>query len=326
MKDRLYLVLGVLLVAAVVGLVCWSPWELREPVYAGKPVSFWLTHTNSMGWTPVLDSDAIPFLIKALRRDSWFGAAVYRKRMWPRLPAAIKSHLPPPANPVFRDRAASLLYWMGPTAEPAVPALIRALEQDDYYVVRNQAAAALGSIGKGDSNVVTALVGALRDKPVRSAAISALRQIGQGTNAAVAALTEASKGNGRRVRLPADSKLGAIGYRNETAVAALTEALKHKDRYVRIFAAFALCDIGAGTGGSTVVTVLTEALKDAEAEVRRRAAGCLGQIGKGNKAVVVGLTEAINDTNLLVHLEAAKSLLKLAPKAAAKAKLRTPSP
>jgi hypothetical protein len=195
MRNRLYLVLGILLVAAVVGLLWWSPWEARqvpEPVYDGKPISYWLSTTGMMWFSGdigvgtvvppeflVNGSNSVPFFTKALKRDSWIGAAVYRKQVWPKLPPSIKSHLPPPGGNVYaRQNAVLLLGLMGPMAKPAIPSLIRALREDEDRGVRNNAAWALGQPGKGDKSAIAALTAALNDKDayVRRMATNALRQ------------------------------------------------------------------------------------------------------------------------------------------------------
>jgi hypothetical protein len=115
MKTRLYLLGSVLPLAAVVGLLWWSPWVPRvppEPVYDGKPISYWFTNriTSSLTMSPVppktllSDSNAVPFPIRELKRDSWIGAAVYRKQVWPKLPSSIQKHLPAPADhPMVRQ-------------------------------------------------------------------------------------------------------------------------------------------------------------------------------------------------------------------------------
>jgi hypothetical protein len=186
MKNRLYLVLGMLLIAALGAVLWWSPWEPREPVYDGKPLSYWLA---ALGVTPislkarnslVSDSNAVPFLIKALQRDSWIGAAVYRKRIWPNLPPSMRRHSPAPADNaqarynavvwlqvIERSGTESEARTERPMAKPAVPYLIRALKEDDNVSVRLQVAGALGDIGKGDSNVVPALTVALKDEDGR---------------------------------------------------------------------------------------------------------------------------------------------------------------
>jgi hypothetical protein len=180
MKNRPYLVLGILLVAAL----GWAAWqalrEPREPVYEGHPIGYWFGSAKGLGgssrlqpWTVhfARDSNATPFVIRMLKRDSWFGQAYYRKWLWPKLPTSISSHLPaPPAdNPATREAAAVCLSLMGSGAKSAIPALTRALREDEVPRVRRSAAwalgtVALGSAGQRDKMVVAALSDALKDK------------------------------------------------------------------------------------------------------------------------------------------------------------------
>ena len=194
MKNRLYLVGGVLLVAALGGLVCWSPWQPREPpepVYEWEPLSYWLSSTGAtwlsgdIGVATVVPSDflvhgsnSVPYFVRALKRDSWIGAAMYRKQVWPKLPPGIRKHLTSPAdNRVLRENASECLGLMGSKARPAIPALIRALKEDDDQTVRINAAWALAHAGKGDSAVTAALTEVSKDKDanIRKTATYALR-------------------------------------------------------------------------------------------------------------------------------------------------------
>ena len=199
MKNRLYFVCGVLVVAAAAGvwLVPWAeramPRQAPEPAYAGKPMSYWLTNVGQVyasnapfgvvyvrSSTLLLnDSNAAPFLIKALRRDGGFAAAVYRKQVWPKLPRSVQTRLPEPVgNPTLRAEAAVHLSQMGLRAKAAIPSLIRALKEDDDLNVRVRAAHALGAVGKGENTVTVALTEVLSDKSpsLRDAAASALWQ------------------------------------------------------------------------------------------------------------------------------------------------------
>ena len=128
----------------------------------------------------VSDPNAVPFLIEALKPDSWVGAAIYRKQVWPRMPPCIQKRLPFPADRRdVRGRAAFFLSCMEPIAKPAIPALIRALKKDDEYVVRCYAVKLLGDVGGRNSTVVTALTSALSDNyvNVRYAATNALLKL-----------------------------------------------------------------------------------------------------------------------------------------------------
>jgi hypothetical protein len=188
MRNRVYLVLGILLVAAVVGLLWRSPWEPRqvlEPVYDGKPLSYWLADIvmrarqgrasvtvwrGSKGEPDIIrramsDSNAVPFLVGVLRRDRWFGAGYYRRWFWPKLPPSIRKHLPPPPAGKATTRSnAALLLGMGHDEQRAILALVGALKDDDDSVVRWNAAWALGNLGNRNRTAVAALSEALKDK------------------------------------------------------------------------------------------------------------------------------------------------------------------
>ena len=179
MRNRLYLVGGVLLVAAL----GWASWQAvrplpSEPVYERYPLSYWLTNNLPRPKGLIGDSNAVPFLVNALKKDSRVGAVYHRKWLWLKLPPAIRKHLPtaPADNPRIRVEAAFLLGAMGPVAKPAIPSLIRAFKEDDNQVVRSYAATALGNLGIGYSNVTAALTEALKDKDagVRRAATNSL--------------------------------------------------------------------------------------------------------------------------------------------------------
>jgi hypothetical protein len=240
MKNRLYLVLGGLLVAAVAALWVWAPGQPREPVYDGKPLSYWITLRYPLIWVPeariingesldpsnpkvsawarqvMSDSNAVPFLIRVLKRDSWFGAAFYRKWLWSKSPPSTKQRLPPPPadNALARTSAAMLLGGMGSIGKPAIPALIRAFKSEETVHVKAAEAEALGKLGKGDRFAAAALSGALTDKEwvVRIYAIQALTEVG-------------------------------VGKADRAALAALTGALNDKDSDVRPFATNALLKI-----------------------------------------------------------------------------------
>jgi hypothetical protein len=198
LSPLLYLLCSVLLVGVVAGVLWWSPWEPREPVYDGKPLTYWLDRTatptnipllvpTSMAtrhWYPAYptamhavprsvwidlvrhdSSNAVPFLVRALRQDTSLGAATYREWLWPRLPPPLRQHLPSPSRSVNRPRtAAFLLSDMGREAKPAVPALIGELKKNSDDIVRIETVWALWQIGHGDTNVTAALFWALQDK------------------------------------------------------------------------------------------------------------------------------------------------------------------
>jgi HEAT repeat protein len=129
-------------------------------------------------------------------------------------------------NPGTRAMAAISLTRMGPAAEPAVPALSKALADQDLNV-RYCAANALKAVGPAAQAAVSALVRALDTVPGGSPALDGpVRYYAD-------------------VRSVAAEALGAIGSRAKDAVPALKKALNDPDPGVRSAAAEALQRIAA---------------------------------------------------------------------------------
>jgi HEAT repeat protein len=182
-------VCGVLVVAAVGGLLWWAVAQPREPVYDGRSLSYWLRQrppipsvrpftAKRLPQALLDDTNALPFLITALNGE---GAWLHRTylRIWLGI-GPITRFVPEPVVPfIIRVNAARLLGHMGGAAKPATPALVRALRADDSGPVREFAGWALGECGEGDRTVVAALTEALGDGvwAVRDAATNALLKL-----------------------------------------------------------------------------------------------------------------------------------------------------
>jgi hypothetical protein len=175
MKRRSRILLVALLVVIPVGLA-WVliPSGPREPVYEGRPVNYWLrnpkipgtnaTANSALPYWPKMDSKAVPFLARALetREGRWDR---FYLQVWYRTPGWIGNHLPPPVRAaVVRVGAANVLGTLGNDAKPAIPVLIRTLQEDENGGVRCGAVFALLKIGAGDEQVTEAVVAALKDK------------------------------------------------------------------------------------------------------------------------------------------------------------------
>ena len=188
MRKRVYIVLSALLLA-VVGLATWEGLRKheREPVYNGKPVSYWIERSGeykvvastdllSARIIPEADSNAAPFLIKALeRQDSSLRRAYFLT--WRRLPYWAWKRLPTPiVARNIRESAAATLGRVGVGAEGAIPALIRAARGDESALVRAIAINSLARIGNEEKVVRLALIEGLHDKDafVQYAAVEAL--------------------------------------------------------------------------------------------------------------------------------------------------------
>ena len=169
MRKCLYIVMAAMLVTAI-GVAIWG-WRRRpEPIYAGRRATYWI-ELKPLWAGPAVpesmlnDSNAVPFLVSALRRrDSWLDQAHF----WAYLksPAWMREalHLDYPASALaMRLNGAELLGYMKEAARPAIPALARTLRTDGHPEVRRYAANALGRIGRGDGTAIAALTEALKD-------------------------------------------------------------------------------------------------------------------------------------------------------------------
>ncbi len=79
-----------------------------------------------------------------------------------------------PHVPTVLPSAALALARMGETAKPAVPALIRAMQEADTPAAKVEATAALCAVGKGDTNALAALSVAEKGPPTPLRSCSAL--------------------------------------------------------------------------------------------------------------------------------------------------------
>jgi HEAT repeat protein len=220
MRKRIQIALAVLLMA-IAGVIGWQVLREREPVYAGKHVSYWIARSgeyyegssfNRIGGFPGADSNAIPYLVRVLQRqDGLFGQA-YRGR-WIRLPYRIQRVLPRPVDAEqMRFSAAMSFGNLGDVARPAIPALLRALRDDKSEDVRGWSAWSLGRLGKAERTVISALTEALNDKApfVRSQAADALVLSSAAARNAVASLVKCMDDKNRDVRVSATNALKAI--------------------------------------------------------------------------------------------------------------------
>ena len=174
-------ILAALLAVLGAGGLIWKARRPAEPVYNGRPISFWIkclisTQNASKERLPQasqdlpnLDTNALPFLLKSLEcRDGAFRRKYLS--LFQRMPNRLQSVLPQPV-PRAAVRASAVLWLtrMGAPAKPAVPKLIRASENDDNTLVRMLAVDGLAKIDRENPAVRDALIHATHD---RSPAVS----------------------------------------------------------------------------------------------------------------------------------------------------------
>lgn len=160
MRKRVRIALAVLLVAVIV-VIAWLVLRVRDPLYQGRTMRFWLNSSRitdpeqAMQVWRGFGSNAVPFLRIALEARDGPAKKVY----WAvrrNLPNWVNRELPEfelAPSAIIRGRAADGLMYIGEAATPAIPDLIRLSRSDTNGLlskgfVRGRAVAALGSIGQ----------------------------------------------------------------------------------------------------------------------------------------------------------------------------------
>jgi HEAT repeat protein len=309
--------IAILLALAATG---WAPGaEGKDPVYAGKRLSEWLTVLDSKNKEEVDVARAALLwerkkLVPVLREDLKHGdervagraarllseLGTFAEPALPELTAALMSrHAPVRAN------AAYALSRIGPPARAAIDPLIELLGDKDSDA-RRWAAVALGSIGKEARRAVPALLRALEDREplVRSMSAYALGEIGA-VKESLPALIERLGDKDPQVRDSAALGLRCFGREAAPAIGPLIEKIR-KDAKTRVSAGMALQEIG-----QPAVHGLIDLLKDDDAKVRSQAAYTLSHIGPEAKDAVAPLIRALKDPNKEVQLAATSALGKI---------------
>ncbi|MHC4199921.1 MAG: HEAT repeat domain-containing protein [Planctomycetota bacterium] len=246
------------------------------------------------------------------------------------------------ADPVRRYDAAGILEELGPTAERAIPALIDALN-DRWYAdgVREQAARALGSVGRNSQAAIDALLTTLgeRDDDFAGTAGIALARIGPN---AIPGLIKALMDSSDRVSMHAYQALADIGSQAAPALLDLfesaeyprppgelisllgklgTEAKPAAPKIARLLeseaeapgtraaAAGALAKIL----GREAVPFLLQTLEDRSSEIRGDVLWVLGQMGQEAKAAFPALVAALRDKSKETAHAAFVALMRVGP-------------
>jgi HEAT repeat protein len=235
----------IIIIFASTALVAGAAWQVmrpREPVFEGKPLSFWLK-----GYDPIqrtepgeqkadevvgeIGTNAIPTLLrmlstgdppfivklKALARRQHF--ITFRRR------AAANQHF----------QAVKAFQRLGPSAKTAVPALIEIYEQNISAVSQIETARALGSIGPPAGAAVPALLRGMTnvDANVRRETAFVLSQIRAEPALVVPVLTNSLHDPVPAVRTAAINALGMFGKDAKSAAPSLLPLLNDPDSFTR---------------------------------------------------------------------------------------------
>jgi HEAT repeat protein len=241
MYRRIPILLAVLVLAlsGVVGLLV--ALHKHEPLREGKPLSYWLYLNSlpSLEDRSTLGTNAIPFLVLGLQKRDTLLAKEYQ-RLFPKLPAFLKSRAPQPRfASTYRQNAMRFLSLLAMEQPSAGSMIIRPLEQtlqtNDDPVLRFQAAEVLTSLRRNDPRVVSQLCKAFAiemDPRLRAHIAYQLRFFGGHPNVVIPTLAQGLKDADPRVRSrAAESLLPFKG--NGVATVALLQAVNDASPEVR---------------------------------------------------------------------------------------------
>lgn len=210
-------------------------------------------------------------------------------------------------EPEVRYKAARSLQKLGPTAEPAIPPLIAALNDlgaptkyDVQYLgprVRNAASDALASIGRP---AVPALIKALRDKDpaTRAMAADTLAKLGPVANTSFAELSRTLNDPESWIRDSAVAAIARVGAAPQVVVPLLEQKYRRadKDDYIRVSILESLAN--ADPQATMVIPLLIEALGDSDGDVMAAAARTLGSYKNKARPAVNALNKALTTTKV----------------------------
>jgi HEAT repeat protein len=225
-------------------------------------------------------------------------------------------HIGPKAIPILTDllqdsdvflrrKAADVFGVMGPQAQDAVAALIRAFE-DESFDVRWNARGSLERIGKVAVPQLSTACEEGKSFTRVYAAWALIRIDSKANKSAVQSLAASLNNPNPKIRADAAWALSDAKADAEPALVALIGAMRDEDGHVRCNAAEALAGIGANA--FPAVPVLATSLSDANAEVRCAAAGALGKIGPKASGALPALIEALKDLDWMVRMSAIDAL------------------
>jgi hypothetical protein len=239
MVKRVQIALAVFL-AVVIGVVGWTTFSFREPIYQGKSVSKWLEGYSfqpnpsiplreRQEWQQAdravrhLGTNAIPTLLRVLRATDapW-------KLMLVRLAAKHDIIIPSISWAGEQNVCGAMAFAsLRETASNSVPSLVQIYKENRSRESRNAVVIALGNIGPAAQRAVPCLLDAAAnsDFSLRCNALNALGEIHAQPELVVPVLVAALR-NSDESRTAAEAALGDFEEDAKAAVSSLLELLK----------------------------------------------------------------------------------------------------
>ncbi len=301
-----------LVIVLIAALGC-AVWLQRGPRYQGKSARQWVVQlvrneTAARNALLELGPAATPALAEAIRdRPSRLAQKLESYR--PRLPKWIARRLVSPLEASVRQqRALTVLDQLGPSAAPAIPALLdldcRVSDEFLYYSVYPQRV--LLTIGEAGLPQLIRLLGRGNAPAIRARAAKYLGLLGAKSAPASGALAKALRDPSPVVRQEAVIALDQIGPPASDALPALRDALRLDNDEFRLQVVLALWDIGQDA--ERTVPVLVKVLRDPKNPNRARAATILARMGPAAKTGAPALTAVTQEPFSYTRVKAEEAL------------------
>jgi len=221
------------------------------------------------------------------------------------------------------ERIASLLKDVASTQPPAIDLLFTIISNNDFsdtdfyirrfsdadFYIRQEAARALGHIGKKEFMIIEKLLEVLSgsNKDASAFAAKAFEQLDKGQPRVIDALLAALPRFNEHLRANTVFALGKLGKGHSRVLDALLKALFDSDwGVVRGRAAIALEQLGEG--GSYIIDALLQALSGSSAWGKDGASLALGKLGKGQPSMIDALLSALSSPDMLTRFMVVRTL------------------
>jgi len=307
---------GLTLLIVLAAIVFCAVWLHRGPRYQGKSAHHWvgqLVRNQPAARRALLELGpaGVPALADALNaRQSWLEKKLESFR--PRLPRWIARRLVSPVEASVRQkRALEVLDELGPSAAPAIPALLDldCRVSDDFYFYSVSAQRVLLRIGEAGVPQLIRALGRGKEPAARAKAAMYLGLLGARAASASGALAKALRDASPVVRKEAVSALDQIGPPAADALPALRAAIELDNDDFRLHVVQALWDIGRDV--ELTVPVLVKVLRDPQNPNRARAATILARMGPDAEAAAPALIAVTQEQFSYTRVKAEEALQQI---------------
>ncbi|WP_150107346.1 HEAT repeat domain-containing protein [Pedosphaera parvula] len=328
---------GIIIVALVTLLVAGLLWPVlhpREPMFHGKPESFWLYGLTNT-FNPALVSawsahqrtwnefgpEAVPLLVKAMQLQESPAQKAYSK-YWNKLPARAQNLLPAPVNySQIRIGALIMLNSVGRRHRVPLPPLVQALE-DSHWEMRMNALSCLGNnvlptLGPEKEKLLPALIRAMNDShtEVRMNAAATLQYFPSNAQTVVPVLTKALNERDADIRIRAAVSLNKIDPQlaaKAGVVAVAADALKSNGPFRSAHLAAKFLKELSKDSSSAIPALMGGLENGKDPTVRQLSAATLGEIGHPAHEAVPALLRAVReDPSIGVRAASSNALLTI---------------